>query len=495
MISKFRNIAMISFLAVAGIFGVSSAVINKRNNEQPVVEKAEAAVVNSTARIYLNIGDWDPNPYEVRAALDGSNWSGLYKANVYEPTYSDLSYSTATQYFVIDTTATSSNSLLFYFKQGINWVNYQWVPDWDGERSRQKNCKWGDTFNAGTIYKIDISQSGAADEVNHYKWFSWTGAASSVVGYFLNYDYKGGTAATGTKSHQEYLTGTGSATLQTAPTKSGSTFLGWKRSDTGAIIAAGESITDVSSSITLTAQWDTYVYYVTASASTTGDYIYSWGADTDYGSFPGSPIASVGVDVTGVVRFEGNNIKIYKIPIPSDTNFKFDNGTSDYQSGNFTVTNGGAYWWGSSTANTDAGMALDLIFAEEEARNAVSAHGTIKNYSICGIASSRAASLVKTYNEDLTTEARRLVNTSTTKTYDGTSSDETQVGFDAIFNQLSKIASSGSKSAIRNFALGSLFDDDNNVSTIIIIAASSVALLSVTALSILVIKKRKNKEE
>ena len=38
-------------------------------------------------------------------------------------------------------------------------------------------------------------------------------------------------------------------------------------------------------------------------------------------------------------------------------------------------------------------------------------------------------------------------------------------------------------------------DDDNNITTIIIISASSVALLSITALSVLVVKKRKIKEE
>ena len=52
------------------------------------------------------------------------------------------------------------------------------------------------------------------------------------------------------------------------------------------------------------------------------------------------------------------------------------------------------------------------------------------------------------------------------------------------------------KAAIRDFSPLSLFgDSEDNLSTVIIIAASSVALLSVTALSILVIKKRKNKEE
>ena len=51
------------------------------------------------------------------------------------------------------------------------------------------------------------------------------------------------------------------------------------------------------------------------------------------------------------------------------------------------------------------------------------------------------------------------------------------------------------KNAISSFSPLSLFGEEDNLSTVIIIVASSVALLSVTALSILVIKKRKNKEE
>ena len=43
--------------------------------------------------------------------------------------------------------------------------------------------------------------------------------------------------------------------------------------------------------------------------------------------------------------------------------------------------------------------------------------------------------------------------------------------------------------------LNLMVNDENGLSTIIIIVASSVALLSVTALSILVLKKRKSKEQ
>ena len=51
-------------------------------------------------------------------------------------------------------------------------------------------------------------------------------------------------------------------------------------------------------------------------------------------------------------------------------------------------------------------------------------------------------------------------------------------------------------SSLGNFSPFSLLqDDENNLSTIIIIIASSVSLLSITALSVLLVKKRKRKEQ
>ena len=44
---KIKNVLMISFLAIAGIFGVSSAIVNNEAKETPVVEKAEAATTES----------------------------------------------------------------------------------------------------------------------------------------------------------------------------------------------------------------------------------------------------------------------------------------------------------------------------------------------------------------------------------------------------------------------------------------------------------------
>lgn len=62
---------------------------------------------------------------------------------------------------------------------------------------------------------------------------------------------------------------------------------------------------------------------------------------------------------------------------------------------------------------------------------------------------------------------------------------------------LSNMISSGNPNhaASRNFTIFNLVGEEGNISTVIIVIASSVALLSVTALSILVIRKRKTKEQ
>ena len=107
------------------------------------------------------------------------------------------------------------------------------------------------------------------------------------------------------------------------------------------------------------------------------------------------------------------------------------------------------------------------------------------------------------YYSKLTTATKNILNGTTS------SSDADVLAMRAKYDRIvGKYKNSGvsindymsrnpaSLSAIRDFSPFTLFtNDEDNLSTIIIIAASSVALLSVTALSILVIKKRKNKEE
>lgn len=84
---KSKNIFLISFLAIAGIFGVSSAVIDKQVNETPVVEEAKAATTYTQGtRVYIQDksgANWCNSSIKVVAhlysikAVNDSGYSGV----------------------------------------------------------------------------------------------------------------------------------------------------------------------------------------------------------------------------------------------------------------------------------------------------------------------------------------------------------------------------------------------------------------------------------
>ena len=116
------------------------------------------------------------------------------------------------------------------------------------------------------------------------------------------------------------------------------------------------------------------------------------------------------------------------------------------------------------------------------------------NNSVCEISIDDAKDLCKLYDAG---NASLLAN-STINTWAGSSAsgDKADWGLDSIRYQLGQKAGGSYAAFAKPSVIFSwLLNDNNNISTIIIIVASSVALLSVTALSILVIKKRKAKED
>ena len=240
-----------------------------------------------------------------------------------------------------------------------------------------------------------------------------------------------------------------------------------------------------------------YIYYVSNSAETTVDYIYSWD-ETDthqFGDWPGTAIgATAAWDVTGVVKFEGTAKKIYRIPVTlgyptNECYFMWNNG-AEVKSDEFLMVDGAAYWWAGG-ANLDAGASLDLIFRIEALRNAVPA-GDYKQFSICGISKADAATVVNTYN-NLSDASRTMVNTSLTYTYKGDGTDDqTDISFRDIVVELGKIAEievvGSPRTIIGNNNGGAAID-----STTLIAVISIIALVSISSIAVLVvIKKRKH---
>ena len=346
---------------------------------------------------------------------------------------------------------------------------------------------------AGCVNAWNFSTDTVTEATTLYA--KWTAKQSVIT--FQKYSGTGGSSS---------VTATyGSAMPSaTAPTKSGYHFDGyWDAANgtgtqyyTSSMASARNWDKNTTSGTTLYAKWDQIrtIYYVSsATDSDSPDCIYSWSShgSNQFGNFPGTWVATAGENVTGVVQFQGSYKRIYKISIWNDS-FKFSwGGGTDAgggETGDKTVTDGAAYWWDGG-ANTDAGAALALIFDVEAARNSVSAHGSIKDYSICGISQSTASSLVGRYN-GLTSAQQAYINSSTTKTYIGTSSTEGQVSFVDIFEQLSKIASSGSKSPLASSLFLRIGGGDANLSLTIIIIAS-VTTLSVGGYFFLRKKKEK----
>lgn len=208
--------------------------------------------------------------------------------------------------------------------------------------------------------------------------------------------------------------------------------------------------------------------------------------------------------IEGMIKIPLFNLK--KAALNAGDSFSIQlNSTADTKSAtiNFSVSSStgnnyivyldtGAASWGSVTAyttNTDAAKAaFDIAKAISSA----------KSQSVCLLDQATAIVLKDEYNVSGVSD---LLTSNLSKYYVDTwarsvEDEGAKIGFAPIYVHIQSIADTGAPAAlgIRSFSPYDLFGSEDNFSTIIIIVSSSVALLSVTALSILVIRKRKSKE-
>ncbi|MBE6142245.1 MAG: hypothetical protein E7175_05355 [Erysipelotrichaceae bacterium] len=87
---KLKNVLMISFLAIAGIFGASSAIVNNEVKETPVVEKAEAAKTETKLRLLCNTGSWWKND-----GTSTTTWFAGINKDIVSSTESSFDFATA----------------------------------------------------------------------------------------------------------------------------------------------------------------------------------------------------------------------------------------------------------------------------------------------------------------------------------------------------------------------------------------------------------------
>lgn len=79
--------------------------------------------------------------------------------------------------------------------------------------------------------------------------------------FTVTYDLDGGTASPACLGGTYYV-GQSVTVCSTTPTKTSSSFLGWKRLDTGATVAGGSSFSMPSNNVTIQAQWETVYYHI-----------------------------------------------------------------------------------------------------------------------------------------------------------------------------------------------------------------------------------------
>ena len=248
---------------------------------------------------------------------------------------------------------------------------------------------------------------------------------------------------------------------------------------------------------------DTYIYYITETASATPNNIYAFGGCEQFGGWPGKAITSVTdvVDVfpDGVIHFEGVNQKIYRIPITTgypdgDSGIIFNyNGDTSKTPNNIIVPHAGYYFSETTPDNyvLPAGKAIEFLLDAEEIRNAVTASGDIKQYSVCGISSGDAKDICDAFNL-LDNTARQYVVRTTALTYkrDGSDGNE-MVTYKDILIELSKKCGVdvGLSSGVNSF----YFLTDGNTSALIPIICV-VAFVSMSSIGVLLILKKRKHE-
>lgn len=235
------------------------------------------------------------------------------------------------------------------------------------------------------------------------------------------------------------------------------------------------------------------IYYVTNSASATGDYIYSWGGSEQFGAFPGTPITSVvGVEEltgNGVIHFQGGETAklIYEIPVEigyptGDIMFMFNNGTEEYKSDERALVDEAAYWW-TGPANNEAGDAIEFLVYAEARRNAVD------DYSVCNISEANAKAIINLYNSFDSEVAATYIDCTTVYTWaDASKESETLVSYKSVVEQLGRMYNIPVNGSSLYFS-GLDMAANGNVA-LIVIAVTATSALALTLL--LVFKKRKH---
>lgn len=482
------------------------------------IASAAAGFVGAKAKKAEPVKADDPDTWMIHFSLDSKEIAGYMDADsMWVQTYTDgvgnskwfqmYPIKSGSEYFAVNATFPESysfNRVQYKFSQGgvEKWgvpyslsfskssyarMVYSSFWAWSGD-------DWGFTLNYySDIYaEYDGVSTTLAEDVAN-KRFVGTGLVSDESDYYTLYyrcswDFVGPTLTDTAKSNFTTVE------AEWCSMKAGTYDVILKNNnDDNGIIEVKKYETEV----------DTYIYYITETAEATPNNIYAYGGCEQFGAWPGTAITSVTgvVDVFsgGVIHFEGVNQKIYKIPVTTgypdgDSGIIFNYNGDESKTKNNIIVGGAGYYFSTDVENnyvTPAGRAIEFILDAEEIRNAVTASGDTKQYSVCGISEGDAKDICDAFNA-LDNTARQYVVRTKALTYkrDGSDGNE-MVAYEDILIELSKKCGVdvGLSSGINSF----YFITDGSTSALIPIICA-VAFVSMSSIGILLILKKRKHE-
>ena len=223
-------------------------------------------------------------------------------------------------------------------------------------------------------------------------------------------------------------------------------------------------------------------------------YTYGEGGIEEFNSFPGKKLKDIAAaeEIHGDLKFQGEEYNIWRVTV--DMNYpKADHlilsqinefGVVGSQTANMTLVRHSAYWFSDEDGyhNDLAGASLDFLFGAEAVRKAAA------DGSVCSITKEQATAIVNDYNSQGNFMHETYIDCTKVNTWaDKTKLAKKDFTYRQVIEELAEIAeipiSGGLRYSDPLFA-------SNNISIIVII--SVVSLASVTAIGLLLIKRRKH---
>lgn len=395
---KMKGVLFATLLVVAGLFGVSSTLIDKQVNETPVVEKADAA---NTIRIYLfTNNNWEAAEPTVKVRM----WNTSTSSNDYV-----VAIKADTCYYYADIDTTNHNGCQFQ-RFSTDGSTY-----WNG--SSEYNTNFSNRYCTLTGYDNSSTWVSVSDNsANETYEVASTSPSTSTKRIWVN-------------PKDNFYDSGARAGLRVF-------------SDSG--------------------HYKTYILggsaqYVNLTHESTTQYFFYVDIPVDYGC--------------QLVRLHNafDYVWTYSAEM-SDTTTQF------------------TFSWDAAASLATGGLDDAANYTVEYAQRVLDGFSTCSSSSVNGYGA----------YDSINTNVLSNLTTAEMNTLKASTFSASGYGTRTYGEKITIMSNSGSlpKSAVAFFTPFNLMgDSESNLSTIIIIIASSVSLLSITALSVLLVKKRKNKEQ